>query len=175
MIRQPPRSTRTDTLFPYTTLFRALRGARFRGHAAGHHLRRRLVHRRLRELPGHELPGLAATASLLETVRMLDDAAIGDPEPAVVAGSGIRGAHRVPHGHLDYPATLARLGSRAHPAESGGLERGVGAFVDRSDGMRQGLLVRAEHHHPTARAHAIALEKSGEGGHRSPRGTEERQ
>src|SRR3546814_2571403 len=24
MIRRPPRSTRTDTLFPYTTLFRAL-------------------------------------------------------------------------------------------------------------------------------------------------------
>src|SRR3546814_6012032 len=26
MIRRPPRSTRTDTLFPYTTLFRAHRG-----------------------------------------------------------------------------------------------------------------------------------------------------
>src|SRR3546814_16693036 len=31
MIRQPPRSTRTDTLFPYTTLFRsAVLGARAR-------------------------------------------------------------------------------------------------------------------------------------------------
>src|SRR3546814_6562423 len=28
MIRRPPRSTRTDTLFPYTTLFRSLRGVR---------------------------------------------------------------------------------------------------------------------------------------------------
>src|SRR3546814_3301825 len=27
MIRQPPRSTRTDTLFPYTTLFRSPGGA----------------------------------------------------------------------------------------------------------------------------------------------------
>src|SRR3546814_7110192 len=27
MIRRPPRSTRTDTLFPYTTLFRSLRDA----------------------------------------------------------------------------------------------------------------------------------------------------
>src|SRR3546814_18759730 len=27
MIRRPPRSTRTDTLFPYTTLFLSLRGA----------------------------------------------------------------------------------------------------------------------------------------------------
>src|SRR3546814_3090252 len=28
MIRRPPRSTRTDTLFPYTTLFRSLRRPR---------------------------------------------------------------------------------------------------------------------------------------------------
>src|SRR3546814_10296170 len=27
MVRRPPRSTRTDTLFPYTTLFRSLIGA----------------------------------------------------------------------------------------------------------------------------------------------------
>src|SRR3546814_5952781 len=30
MIRRPPRSTRTDTLFPYTTLFRSIRDI-FRG------------------------------------------------------------------------------------------------------------------------------------------------
>src|SRR3546814_11290452 len=28
MIRRPPRSTRTDTLFPYTTLFRSCRASR---------------------------------------------------------------------------------------------------------------------------------------------------
>src|SRR3546814_9223802 len=28
MIRRPPRSTRTDTLFPYTTLFRSPQGSR---------------------------------------------------------------------------------------------------------------------------------------------------
>src|SRR3546814_963571 len=35
MIRRPPRSTRTDTLFPYTTLFRSLRldGLQVPGHA----------------------------------------------------------------------------------------------------------------------------------------------
>src|SRR3546814_20982069 len=33
MIRRPPRSTRTDTRFPYTTLFRSLR----RGDAAKRH------------------------------------------------------------------------------------------------------------------------------------------
>src|SRR3546814_11199303 len=33
-IRRPPRSTRTDTLFPYTTLFRSLPGERPRRPAA---------------------------------------------------------------------------------------------------------------------------------------------
>src|SRR3546814_15475900 len=31
MIRRPPRSTRTDTLCPYTTLFRSIVGAQARG------------------------------------------------------------------------------------------------------------------------------------------------
>src|SRR3546814_4825714 len=31
MIRRPPRSTRTDTLFPYTTLFRSAPGRHLRG------------------------------------------------------------------------------------------------------------------------------------------------
>src|SRR3546814_7964091 len=31
MIRRPPRSTRTDTLFPYTTLFRSQQGGRAAG------------------------------------------------------------------------------------------------------------------------------------------------
>src|SRR3546814_2460049 len=30
MIRRPPRSTRTDTLFPYTTLFRSVKGRDWR-------------------------------------------------------------------------------------------------------------------------------------------------
>src|SRR3546814_4332257 len=33
MIRRPPRSTRTDTLFPYTTLFRSPAGTTFLGFA----------------------------------------------------------------------------------------------------------------------------------------------
>src|SRR3546814_1760731 len=37
MIRRPPRSTRTDTLFPYTTLFRSVRARTL--HLAGEHLR----------------------------------------------------------------------------------------------------------------------------------------
>src|SRR3546814_8333055 len=38
MIRRPPRSTRTDTLFPYTTLFRSPAAARHgQGSAAANH------------------------------------------------------------------------------------------------------------------------------------------
>src|SRR3546814_2064130 len=47
MLRRPPRSTRTDTLFPYTTLFRSPRRRRRRsrpGRAAG-----KLPHERGRE------------------------------------------------------------------------------------------------------------------------------
>src|SRR3546814_10139720 len=37
MIRRPPRSTRTDTLFPYTTLFRSMvTSAPVMRHAGGH-------------------------------------------------------------------------------------------------------------------------------------------
>src|SRR3546814_3236509 len=48
MIRRPPRSTRTDTLFPYTTLFRSAR-SRPVGRRAGRHedrarFRRQLQH-----------------------------------------------------------------------------------------------------------------------------------
>src|SRR3546814_4356934 len=35
MIRRPPRSTRTDTLFPYTTLFRSVEGRDWTQHRAG--------------------------------------------------------------------------------------------------------------------------------------------
>src|SRR3546814_5416763 len=61
MIRRPPRSTRTDTLFPYTTLFRSLPVVR------DHPFRRRAVTRfqtrkRSRELcpgePAHLVDGL---------------------------------------------------------------------------------------------------------------------
>src|SRR3546814_4163091 len=36
MIRRPPRSTRTDTLFPYTTLFRSRQLLQRREHAGAH-------------------------------------------------------------------------------------------------------------------------------------------
>src|SRR3546814_1457421 len=56
MIRRPPRSTRTDTLFPYTTLFRSL---------SGHEGRRA----RPRSAPAHALPLLREPRRNREATR----------------------------------------------------------------------------------------------------------
>src|SRR3546814_5547338 len=47
MIRRPPRSTRTDTLFPYTTLFRSAAAAPDRVRRWRRHRERRLDRRQL--------------------------------------------------------------------------------------------------------------------------------
>src|SRR3546814_4538878 len=54
MIRRPPRSTRTDTLFPYTTLFRSPHG----GHAHG-----------ARTVGGRRLSGRAEPGGRCTTAR----------------------------------------------------------------------------------------------------------
>src|SRR3546814_2962798 len=66
MIRRPPRSTRTDTLFPYTTLFRSIKLAPdfFCAPAQAVIQRRRQIktkqHRPV-DAEAHDLPGVAQT------------------------------------------------------------------------------------------------------------------
>src|SRR3546814_9740794 len=52
MIRRQPRSTRTDTLFPYTTLFRSRAGSDRDGAMRSKRHRGWLQGRRLRNVPG---------------------------------------------------------------------------------------------------------------------------
>src|SRR3546814_11531146 len=60
MIRRPPRATRTDTLFPSTTLFRSGRGTSPARGAGNQHLPRRgIVHAR-----GQIAPPFAALATM---------------------------------------------------------------------------------------------------------------
>src|SRR3546814_7738458 len=69
MIRRPPRSTRTDTLFPYTTLFRSRGG------------NRRLV---------RELLHLGQDLIAVGVAQLVDDLAVGEENDAVGPGCGDR-------------------------------------------------------------------------------------
>src|SRR3546814_15220327 len=60
MVRRPPRSTRTDTLFPYTTLVRSRRPDR-KAHKSTGDLGAEAAQRHA--APGRRLPGLAVLAS----------------------------------------------------------------------------------------------------------------
>src|SRR3546814_9102688 len=96
MIRRPPRSTRTDTLFPYTTLFRSALDARRRPPddvvQAGPHL----------VLAGvHGVAGLALVEHLLACrgVAVLRQGRAGQ------GGGGGKGEDRqgTPYGHVISP------------------------------------------------------------------------
>src|SRR3546814_2037328 len=65
MIRRPPRSTRTDTLFPYTTLFRSRGGVWGGGARATHHPAATNEQARKSRCPSSEEEGLAFTKSSL--------------------------------------------------------------------------------------------------------------
>src|SRR3546814_18922385 len=68
MIRRPPRSTRTDTLFPYTTLFRSARPPGSPGFADADPQPRRPRRRRLRPQraePPRRVVGMSAAIVLL--------------------------------------------------------------------------------------------------------------
>src|SRR3546814_8492688 len=108
MIRRPPRSTRTDTLFPYTTLFRSLapalqRPQRDLGHGGAQRLQPASLFtaaaRRHPPRHGADIPGAAAAAADLAMA------------PAAPAG-GARHARLAAHGGLpvaDAPALPAAV------------------------------------------------------------------
>src|SRR3546814_4844409 len=77
MIRRPPRSTRTDTLFPYTTRFRSDTGHR------DHHFRRAVEAgngvrpiRQSARISGEDIPGRRGGSDTMRTILLLA-AAIG--------------------------------------------------------------------------------------------------
>src|SRR3546814_9898682 len=63
MIRRPPRSTRTDTLFPYTTLFRSWRPRLWNRHLA-------VRHKTCRGLPGKFYRSEEHTSELQSLMRI---------------------------------------------------------------------------------------------------------
>src|SRR3546814_4986517 len=70
MIRRPPRSTRTDTLLPYTTLFRSR--AVGLTHGADVHLQRSIVQFRCGICP-RKLPSGSPTSATSDTYRRSEE------------------------------------------------------------------------------------------------------
>src|SRR3546814_7477335 len=82
MIRRPPRSTRTDTLFPYTTLFRSLavRAARSpAGRSAANNIRQSLAAHSKRCLRRFANPLLQRTKARSTAGRECEDQSIDGP------------------------------------------------------------------------------------------------
>src|SRR3546814_733755 len=115
MIRRPPRSTRTDTLFPYTTLFRsfgellAARGAHADLDREVHWLTQAFDDRATLELRSRtivERMALALQASVL--LRAGNDAIAN-----TWCSSRLGGEHGINYGTLDAQAPLAAMIDRA--------------------------------------------------------------
>src|SRR3546814_14555262 len=130
MIRRPPRSTRTDTLFPYTTLFRSQPGPHLHargdaGTASGrvrHHAGRRVdgadAGRSPATAPGSRLSGRlaagtpAATISTHPTGNIMARILIVDDSPSQLMGIS-RIVEKLGHAALtaeDGPAGVAENG-----------------------------------------------------------------
>src|SRR3546814_18320962 len=120
MIRRPPRSTRTDTLFPYTTLFRS--GDRV--HGAARPIRQPVLlgarhrdHVLRRALPFDEAP--AAAVHVVVALQHQVDAMTFEHRQQVLAQQRVvailaRREHRLVDGH-DRPCAPAR--SEEHTSE----------------------------------------------------------
>src|SRR3546814_14882739 len=125
MIRRPPRSTRTDTLFPYTTLFRSTPGSA--GEKAG--LRIGDVIRSIdgidvqqsRDPPpivGAKAPGTEVELGILRDGKSLTlSVTHGEPDPRMLHGAAPQPDPRRPEVRAGAPSNtpeteLARWGGR---------------------------------------------------------------
>src|SRR3546814_19587706 len=131
MIRRPPRSTRTDTLFPYTTLFRSGLKIGLIGEAREHGRQRHRVITRALQILDAKLVGLQFLAAreaegdeLCGLHRIiLKEAAQGTEQAAIVADRATQ--HRAEHAENAVPPRrlfplLARPEARCVGREGGG-------------------------------------------------------
>src|SRR3546814_3120540 len=86
MLRRPPRSTRTDTLFPYTTLFRAARSVQDARIHTTHH--QRALDSFIVLLPAHE-SDYRSQATLVEH-ELAETLTHYRPQPESVSQAGAR-------------------------------------------------------------------------------------
>src|SRR3546814_5341043 len=95
MRRRPPRSTRTDTLFPYTTLFRS-RYTWIKGAATFDGLKQACIDPEGRAYVGTEAPPAAAPSETIRRVTLTNAPwapnSVIDLNPGLVAIIGARGS-----------------------------------------------------------------------------------
>src|SRR3546814_15122421 len=130
MIRRPPRSTRTDTLFPYTTLFRSI----------SDRAPTKVV------LPAPKPP---ATTNFTARMRGFQSAPAGRSScwTVIVSSRGSPGvAHARPEVELDLLGTGLVRPEAPLGAEGGGAEGGAAHdWADRNSGVEgRGVLVRID-------------------------------
>src|SRR3546814_2303934 len=132
MIRLPPRSTRTDTLFPYTTLFRSRRACR-------------RAHRRPRRArgPGHEAG--PANAGIHPRRRQRLERLSGDERRRYRHAEPDADAHRcLRHVHLRAPlCLLPALAARLDPQQVARMEQELA--VDAEHEVQPRHLTSEEH------------------------------
>src|SRR3546814_19248419 len=121
MIRRPPRSTRTDTLFPYTTLFRSVRLGIAREQQAA---------RRVAVEPMHgKRPALEAEAQAVEMILQAEGAIARRVDRQAVRlvddeGLAIEEQDKVGQEHRRAIGEAAILATRILPARRGCYEPG---------------------------------------------------
>src|SRR3546814_5378881 len=99
MIRRPPRSTRTDTLFPYTTLFRSLRARPGHRKRAGAIARRRARRQPARVVDrGHPPADVLAAPGSRQRAAARELAAGARTPPRRPSAAGPRPRIRSPRG-----------------------------------------------------------------------------
>src|SRR3546814_4332493 len=108
MIRRPPRSTRTDTLFPYTTLFRSaaggVAGIGFPGHTVAHKPDRRWTW----QVGDGEALARMTGITVVNDLRSADVAAGGQGAPLLPI------YHRALAEPLEKPVAILNLGGVAN-------------------------------------------------------------
>src|SRR3546814_17138602 len=100
MIRRPPRTTRNDTLFPYTTLFRSTSSDVRRAFGAASH-------------PASELANDRASALFQATVEAVEEAVYNSLFMATTVHGNGRTAEAIPLDRVR--AILSRYGVEASP------------------------------------------------------------
>src|SRR3546814_11144145 len=124
MRRRPPRSTLTDTLFPYTTLFRSGRAFLARHHHADGQVRELLQELRMQPQPGGDFVGTEFFGGFAHCNHSPSNTNAVGPDIMICAPSPGPAMRSSPPGRATAP-------SRATPHRENGVQgRGLGVRVE---------------------------------------------